>query len=59
MLKSEGYYKLGRSVAIKEKKMCWKVVLLKSVVVWALASRVAGFSAWQTMVTEILERESE
>lgn len=62
MSKSEGYYELGRSVAREEKKktnpmMCLKAFLLKSVVLLALASRVAGFSAWET-ITGILERES-
>lgn len=60
MSKPEGYYKLGRSVAIGENitPMCLKVFLLKSVVVLALASRVAGFGAQEYMITDTLERES-
>lgn len=62
MSKSQGYYKPGRSVAREKNKqtpMCLKLFLLKPVVVLALASRVAGFSAWNTMITGILEREGK
>lgn len=38
--------------------MCLKGLLLKSVVVLALASRGVGFNTWETMITGILERGS-
>lgn len=38
--------------------MWLKVFLVKSVVDFALVSRVAEFSTWKTMITGILERES-